>query len=361
MNYHWANFKSDLYRITGFNLFNSVTSEEIDVAMDSNEEPDQSAKDVKEAVADALYDHIKEKYASKAVIPEELVAQMKENKNLVDKFYAAYENIWMPEYLEVWVFFNLYVLRMPEHRNLRYDHFLCCDYLIPFYPRFRLLSLQKRDDMGTTYLKFRDALIFFYQCCFGDDNFLPYADPNYIKPSIESDSKCPDISFDLFEHKDQRDPTGVFLKEHHTWEDVCQQMTGMAIQTNTPIANRLQKIPNIERLFSIMNAEGAVWLTTGPVMFARVQCDSPSEPALQPKNTKFLDVGFVSTTDPKKYMSTRWFRAVIDTAAITSGADSVVAHPSGKTEFVVRHYSVTFPKMKCAVGCWICKPEGKSE
>jgi hypothetical protein len=39
--------------------------------MDSNEEPDQSAKDVKEAVADALYDYIKEKYASKAVILEE--------------------------------------------------------------------------------------------------------------------------------------------------------------------------------------------------------------------------------------------------------------------------------------------------
>jgi predicted chitinase len=67
MNYHWANLKSGLYRITGLNLFNS---KELDVAMDSNEEPDQSAKDVKEAVADALYDHIKEKYASKAVIPE---------------------------------------------------------------------------------------------------------------------------------------------------------------------------------------------------------------------------------------------------------------------------------------------------
>ena len=110
MNYGWGNLKSDFYRITGFNLFNSVTSEEIDVAMDSNEEPDQSAKDVKEAVADALYDQIKKRYASKAVIPEELVAQMKENKNLVDKFYAAYENIWMPEYLEVWVFFQFVCL-----------------------------------------------------------------------------------------------------------------------------------------------------------------------------------------------------------------------------------------------------------
>jgi hypothetical protein len=44
MNYHWANLKSDLHRrITGFNLFSSVTSEELDVAMDSNEERDESA------------------------------------------------------------------------------------------------------------------------------------------------------------------------------------------------------------------------------------------------------------------------------------------------------------------------------
>ena len=81
--------------------------------------------------------------------------------------------------------------------------------------------------------------MFFYQCCFGYDNF--------IKSKTESDSECPEIAFDLFEDKDQREPTGVFIKEHHTWEEVGRQMTNMAFKTNSPIANRLKKIQNIER------------------------------------------------------------------------------------------------------------------
>ena len=66
MNYHWANLKSDLYRITGLNLFSSVTSEELDVAMDSNEERDESTKDVNDAAAETLFDKIKARYAPKA-------------------------------------------------------------------------------------------------------------------------------------------------------------------------------------------------------------------------------------------------------------------------------------------------------
>ena len=194
--------------------------------------------------------------------------------------------------------------------------------------------------------------MFFYQCCFGYDNF--------IKPAIESDSECPEIAFDLFEDKDQREPTGVFLKEHQTWEEVGRQMTGMAFLTNLPIANRLKKIQNIERLFSVMDAEQQIWLVTGPVMFARVQCDSPSQPLLQPKLTKIHNVGFVSATDSQKYKSTRWFRAVIDTVAAKSGAASVVVHTSGKAEFIVRRYGVTFPSKECA-GCWKCETEGKSD
>jgi len=361
MNYHWANLKSGLYRITGLNLFNS---KELDVAMDSNEKRDESDKDVNDAAVGSLFDQIKAKYAANAEIPEELVAQMKENRNIVDKFYSAFENEeWIPESLEVWVFFSLYVLRMPEHRNRRFDQILDLRYLTPFYPRFRLLSLKKRGcDLTTTSIKFREGLMFFYQCCFGYHNFLPYADPSYIKPTIESDSECPEIAFDLFEDKDQREPTGVFLKEHHTWEEVGRQMTGMAFLTNSPIANRLKEIQNIERVFTFMNAEGKIWLVTGAVMFARVQCDSPFEPLLQPKQTKFQHVGFVSATDPQKYKSTRWFRAVIDTVAEKSGAASVAVHSSGKAEFIVRHYGVTFPpkKEKCA-GCPFCTTEGKSD
>ena len=359
MNYHWANLKSDLYRITGLNLFNS---KELDVAMDSNEKRDESDKDVNDAAVVSLFDHIKARYAPKAEIPEELVAQLKENKNLVDEFYSAFGDEWMPESLETWVFFSLYVLRMPEHRNRRFDHILDLRYLTPFYPRFRLLALQKRQDMTTTAVKFREGLMFFYQCCFGYDNFLPYADPSYIKPTIESDSHCPEIAFDLFEDKDQREPTGVFIKEHHTWEEVGRQMTGMAFKTNSPIANRLKKIKNIERLFSFMDADQNNWLVTGPVIFARVQCDSPSQPLLQPFKTKFKNVGFVSATDPQKYKSTRWFRAVIDTVAAKSGAASVVVNSSGKAEFIVRGYGVTFPPKneKCA-GCPKCETKGKSD
>ena len=140
-------------------MFNSVTSETLDFTMDStvDREHDKSAEDVNDAavesselqldesakdVNDAAVENnveIKRKFPVVKEIPEGLVAQMKENADLVAKFYAAFEGDWIPEALEVWVYFNLYCLRMPEHRNVRFDVFDgSYTYLIPFYPKFRL-------------------------------------------------------------------------------------------------------------------------------------------------------------------------------------------------------------------------------
>ena len=109
------------------------SAEDVNDAAVENSEPqlDESAKDVN--------DEIKYKYPVVKEIPEGLVAQMKENADLVAKFYAAFEGDWIPEALEVWVYFNLYCLRMPEHRNVRFDVFDgSYTYLLPFYPKFRL-------------------------------------------------------------------------------------------------------------------------------------------------------------------------------------------------------------------------------
>ena len=46
--------------------------------------------------------------------------------------------------------------------------------------------------------------------------------------------------------------------------------------------------------------------------------------------------------------------------AAKSGAASVAVHSSGKAEFIVRHYGVTFPSKECA-GCPFCETEGKSD
>ena len=184
MNYPWTNFKSNFYRFTGVDWFSSLTSETLDFTMDStverehdkstedvndtavensepqldesaedvndaaveNSEPqlDESAKDVNDAAVENTFE-IKYKYPVVKEIPEGLVAQMKENADLVAKFYAAFEGDWIPEALEVWVYFNLYCLRMPEHRNVRFDVFTgSYTYLIPFYPKFRLDAKKKR-------------------------------------------------------------------------------------------------------------------------------------------------------------------------------------------------------------------------
>ena len=47
MNNPWTSLKTNLYRITGFHLFSSVTSEALDFTMDSTVEleRDESAKD----------------------------------------------------------------------------------------------------------------------------------------------------------------------------------------------------------------------------------------------------------------------------------------------------------------------------
>jgi ribosomal protein S7 len=379
MNSPWTNFKSNFYRFTGVDLFSSVTSETLDFTMDStvdrehdksaedvndaaveNSEPqlDESAKDVNDAAVENTVE-IKYKYPVVKEIPEGLVAQMKENADLVAKFYAAFEGDWIPEALEVWVYFNLYCLRMPEHRNVRFDVFDgSYTYLIPFYPKFRLDAKKKHQDRCGKYIKFINALLFYYESCFGDNNFL-HAELDNAKKSTHK--RCVEIAFDLFQDKEQREPTGVFLKEGKSWEEVCQQMTGIAFASSPKIVGNLMAIENIERLFTIVDGpNNKVWIITGPVMFARLRCDSASEPLLQQPGLKFHNGGFVSTTDPDKFRTSLWIRAVIDTAAAKSGADSVFVHPCGKAEFVVRHYNVRFPLPECR-GCSKCQPGGKSD
>jgi hypothetical protein len=164
MNYsYWLN------RITGFNLFDTVSLEATNLTMQPTEKGEESVQEkitfldgddkcvptaVTEGYGKILYQDPKGNIRVQHVwngenivdpkfepvvreIPDELVGQFKKNAELVKKFYSAFETNHVPECLETWVYFNLYVLRVPAIRNLRYDvRQNCHRYLWDRYPRF---------------------------------------------------------------------------------------------------------------------------------------------------------------------------------------------------------------------------------
>ena len=113
-----------LQLIPRFNLFNQLTLETPNPTMDSTVELEDAQK-----VGDDVANKVAETKPQKAIkeVPENLLAQIQKNAELVKQIHAVYadasfgsEPLYFPEVLQVWIFFVLYILRIPEHRNATY-------------------------------------------------------------------------------------------------------------------------------------------------------------------------------------------------------------------------------------------------
>jgi hypothetical protein len=97
-------------------------------------------------VGDDVVNKVAETKPQKAIkeVPENLLAQIQKNAELVKQIHAVYadasfgsEPLYFPEVLQVWIFFVLYILRIPEHRNAKYSQIWCeFVYLRNYFPEF---------------------------------------------------------------------------------------------------------------------------------------------------------------------------------------------------------------------------------
>ena len=375
---YWFN---RIKHLTGFNLCDTVSLEATNLTMEPTEKGEESVKEtitfldagdkcvptaVTEGYGKILYqdpegiirvqhiwngENIVDPKSEPVVreIPHELVDQFDKNAELVKKFYSAFETNHVPECLETWVYFNLYILRIPAIRNLRYDvRQNCHRYLWDRYPRF--LGPPKEGDkraknMGTFWTTFD----FYWESFFGDTSYLR-------RPQL------PKILFSLFEDESDTHPTGVFLKDPTTsWDEVQRQLKGVAFETSASIANRLMAIENIQDLISIVrrkvNHEEKIFIVTGPIMFARVSCCSPFKPYVtaSTKTLKFDKAGFVTKTNPGITTKAAWYFTRKDLEAVKVAATAAV---QTGPEFLVNHADAIWPVSKC-IGTCACKKKGK--
>ena len=285
-------------------------------------------------------------------LPDELVDQFKENAAIVEKLHLAFETYSepVPKVLQTWIYFNLYVLRVPAHRNLRFD-VLCAAriYLWKCWPKF--VPQYKCDKRFTEMKKYQDAFKFYWECCYGDSAYINKEEP------------LPEILFSLFKDESDTHPTGIFLKDPTTsWDEVQKQVKGLAFETSSRIAERLMEIENFQDLFSIVvrvekNKKGKIvketpYILTGPIMFARVSCCSPFKPYIFTAREKldgFKQAEFVSkiipqiTTNAMWYLTFKHLEEAAEAAAVQTGP-----------EFLVGHADKKWPESECIrVGC-IC-------
>jgi len=294
-------------------------------------------------------------------LPDELVDQFKENAAIVEKLHLAFETYSepVPKVLQTWIYFNLYVLRVPAHRNLRFDVLWGArDYLLKFWPRF--VPQTRCDERMPAFITHTNAFRFYWESCFGDDAFLGKRKP------------LPEILFSLFKDESDMHPTGIFLKDPTTsWDEVQKQVKGLAFETSSRIAERLMEIENFQDLFSIVvrvekNKKGKIvketpYILTGPIMFARVSCCSPFKPYLftAHKISKiFEEAKFFSNEIPSitakdgcyltyKHLDDAYLEAAVQTA-------------SGP-EFFVNHGDQKWPVSECTGPCFVCGRSSDSD
>jgi hypothetical protein len=372
-----ARLLDQINRITGFNLFNTVSLEATNFTMEPTEIAIRFLDWDKQIVAEPvtigfgriIYQNregetrVQHTWHGKNVVkpnlercvqevPEELVNQFEENAAIVEKLHSAFETESVPEVLQTWVYFILYVLRVPAHRNLRFD-VLCGTriYLWKCWPKF--VPQYKCDKRFTEMKKYQDAFKFYWECCYGDSAYINKEEP------------LPEILFSLFKDESDTHPTGIFLKDPTTsWDEVQKQVKGLAFETSSRIAERLMEIENFQDLFSIVvrvekTKKGKIvketpYILTGPIMFARVSCCSPFKPYLftAHKISKiFEEAKFFSNEIPSitakdgcyltyKHLDDAYLEAAVQTA-------------SGP-EFFVNHGDQKWPVSECTGPCFLC-------
>jgi hypothetical protein len=325
MNY-WLQF------IPRFNLFNQLTLETPNPTMDSTVELENAQK-VGDDVANKVAEIKPRKESINAIkeVPEKFLAQIQKNAELVKQIHAVYADasfgsepfLYFPEVLQVWIFFVLYILRIPEHRNATYSQIWCeFVYLRDYFPHF--VVAHPKPDQKDLILKMYAAFRFYHDICLDDT-----------------------LEFNLVREKDQTEPSGVYLKKpDSSWDAVHKQMIGVAFPLNNKVAEGLIGNLEFQRAFSIILHQKVYYLVTGPVTFAQHVCSSKFEPSIV-RQTFFRNMKFSSTeSDPQIDKSARWYQT------IKNGNRRVVE----TAEFVVHNPGLVVPSSICK-GCSICSEE----
>ena len=231
----------------------------------------------------------------------------------------------MPIVFEVWIFFVLYILRIPEHRNATFIHiFDECWYLCKYYPRFLGDRKKKFNEMK----QFHVALRFYWEICHDDK-----------------------LHFRLFEDEADIEPSGVYLKTPDSLDAVHNEMKGVAFQVNKEISKALMDITDFHHAMSLISqGSNEYYIITGPITFAQHRCFSPFEPAIKKKITPFSEMNFATESNPGIVKSARWY------LSFKIGEDKVVQTSGEKAEFIVQHRNL-LPPPKCK-GCSKCGKKG---
>jgi len=322
-----------LQLIPRFNLFNQLTLETPNPTMDSTVELEDAQK-----VGDDVANKVAETNPQKPIkeVPENLLAQIQKNAELVKQIHAVYadasfgsEPLYFPEVLQVWIFFVLYILRIPEHRNATYGQIWSeFVYLRDYFPKF--VVARPKSDQKDLILKMYPAFRFYHDICLDDA-----------------------LEFNLVREKDQTEPSGVYLKNpDSSWDAVHKQMIGVAFPLNNKVAEGLIGNLEFQRAFSIILKQKGYYLVTGPVTFAQHVCSSKFEPSIV-RTTYFRNMKFSSTeSDPRIDKSARWYQT------IKNGNRTRVVETA---EFVVHNPGLVVPSPICK-GCGICSEEkGKTD
>jgi hypothetical protein len=257
--------------------------------------------------------------------PDHLQTQLQMNAEMVDKIYSAFGTCFVPIVFEVWIFFVLYILRIPEHRNATYIHiFDECWYLCKYYPRFLGDRKKKFNEMK----QFHVALRFYWEICHDDK-----------------------LHFRLFEDEADIEPSGVYLKTPDSLDAVHNEMKGVAFQVNKEISKALMDITDFHHAMSLISqGSNEYYIITGPITFAQHRCFSPFEPAIKKKITPFSEMNFATESNPGIVKSARWY------LSFKIGEDKVVQTSGEKAEFIVQHRNL-LPPPKCK-GCSKCGKKG---
>ena len=141
-----------------------------------------------------------------SVVPQEIQSQLDENSNIVNAFYKAFGGTsedWIHPLLEDWVFFNVFILRIPSLRATKVSDLPA--YLSKYYPRRCHKGNDKKKIAAQT--EFFQHLSFFWDI-----------------------SLHPDLSFVLKE-SDSLSGFGVFTRDSKPKETILvDQIVGIAFQ-----------------------------------------------------------------------------------------------------------------------------------
>lgn len=207
--------------------------------------------------------------------PPQLQAQLIEKSELIKEISDLFQN-HVPELLQTWLFFNLFVIQMPEHRDMLVADGLLCilepqyRHLQKYWPKFADPTVTT--ERARTMPLFYEHLRFFCDIC--------------LKESL---------AFTLFDASTER--LGIFPKRENIGDEmtISQEMKSVAFRVDEGLVDVLMKgNSNYQRAISILQTDKGYFIVAGPVVFAKHACSATFEPRLAPSSHKYSTINFHS-------------------------------------------------------------------